>query len=123
MKRFVIRYRREIEDWEKKLVAVAIYFVEPRPEEEVFEEMTRLVTREEAERIASLVWKIVYGEGYTLDEWANLLESLSTLSPWQCIWRFQELAERGLRRRHDAEPANLNDKEVLRIACKILGTG
>jgi hypothetical protein len=31
--------------------------------------------------------------------------------------------ERGLRRRHNREPANLRDRDVLRTALKILGTG
>lgn len=118
-----LRWRAGLEDWEKPLVAAAIYFADPRPEEEVFREMEELVGREEAERIAALVWRIAYGEGYTLGEWAGLLESLKTLSPWDCVWRFQELAEKGLRRRHTGEPANLDDREVLRAACKYMSTG
>ena len=62
-----------------------------RPEDEVFWDMVELVGGEMAERIASLVWGIAFGEGYTLDEWIDLLESLKILSPWGCIWRFQEL--------------------------------
>jgi hypothetical protein len=64
----------------------------------------------EAERIASLVWRIAFGEGYSLDEWAGLLESLTLLSPWECVWRFQELAEKGLRRGHNVEPVRVSDK-------------
>jgi hypothetical protein len=105
------------------LVAAGLYMVDGRPEEEVLEDMVELVgSREEAERIASLVWRIAYGEGYTLNEWADLLRSLAILSPWEAIWRFQELVERGLRRRHNREPANLRDRDVLRTALKILGT-
>ena len=117
------RWRVGLEDWERPLEAAAMYMVDPRPEEEVLRDMEKLVGREEAERIASLVWRIAYGEGYSLDEWAGLLRSLTILSPWECIWRFQELAERGLRRRHDAEPVGLRDRDVLRAACKLLGTG
>ena len=118
-----IKWRVGLEEWERPLVAAALYFVEPRPEEEVMSAMEALVGKETAERIASLVWRIAFGEGYTLEEWASLLERLKTLSPWECIWRFQELAEKGLRRRHNAEPAELEDWEVLREACKHLGTG
>ena len=118
-----LRWRVGLEDRERPLVAAALYFVEPRPEEEVFREMAGLVGPEEAEGIASLVWRIAFGEGYTLEEWAGLLERLTILSSWECIWRFQELAERGLRRRHTAPPAKLRDWEVLRAACKHLGTG
>ena len=45
------------------------------------------------------------------------------LSPWGCVWPFRELVERGLRKRHTAEPAGLDDREVLRVACKYTGTG
>jgi hypothetical protein len=31
--------------------------------------------------------------------------------------------ERGMRRRHDREPADLRDRDVLRTALKTLGTG
>jgi hypothetical protein len=118
-----IRWRRGLEGWERPLVAAGIYFVDPRPEGEVFEDMARLVGREEALRIASLVWRVAYGEGYTLDKWASLVEGLRTLSPWPCIGRFQYLAGRGLRRRHTAlQPKTINDKEALRAACKTLGT-
>ena len=65
----------------------------------------------------------MFGEGYTLDEWAYLLESLKILSPWECIWRFQELVEKGLRKKHTAEPADLEDREVLRAARKYMSTG
>jgi len=118
-----VKWRRGLGEWEEPLVAAGMYMVDPRPEDEVFRDMVELVGREEAERIASLVWRIVYGEGYSLEEWAGLLESLTILSPWECIWRFQELAGKGYRRRHDVEPANLRDREVLRYACKLLGTG
>jgi hypothetical protein len=80
-------------------------------------------SREEAERIASLVWRIAFGEGYTLEQWADLLRSLSILSPWEAIWRFQNLVERGMRRRHNREPADLRDRDVIRTALKTLGTG
>jgi hypothetical protein len=40
-----------------------------------------LVGRDEAEAIASLVWRIAFEEGYSLEEWADLLESLKTLPP------------------------------------------
>ncbi|MEB3765657.1 MAG: hypothetical protein GSR77_05795 [Desulfurococcales archaeon] len=50
-----IRWHTGIEDWEKPLLAAAMYFVEPRPEEEVFWEMEELVGKEMAERIASLL--------------------------------------------------------------------
>ena len=118
-----LKWRRGLGDWEKPLLAGAIYMVDPRPEEEVLKDMAGLVGWEMAERIASLVWKIAYGEGYTLDEWAGLLKSLKTLSPWECIWRFQELASKGLRRKHDVEPANIEDREILRTACKHQATG
>jgi len=118
-----IRWRVGLEEWEKPLLAAAIYMVDPRPEEEVFKDMEVLVGREEAERIAALVWKIAFGEGYTLEEWARLLEKLTILSPWEPIWRFQSLVEKGLRRRHSAPPADLRDWEVLRAACKYMGTG
>ena len=118
------RWRAGLEDWERRLAAAAMYFVDPRPEEEVFRDMEALVGRGEAEAIASLVWRIAFGEGYSLDEWAELLRSLSILSPWECIWRFQELVEKGLRRRHRAggEPS-LGDRDALRAACKMLGSG
>ncbi len=118
-----IRWRVGLEEWEKPLVAAAMYFVESRPEEEVLRDMKELVGGEMAERIASLVWRIAYGEGYTLDQWADLLERLKIHSPWECIWRFQELAGNGLRKKHTAEPADIEDWEVLRAACKHLGTG
>ena len=108
---------------EKRLAAAAMYMVDQRSEEDVMRDMERLVGRGEAERIASLVWRIAFGEGYNLDEWAGLLGSLTLLSPWECVWRFQELVERGLRRRHEAEPAELGDREVLRAACKRMATG
>ena len=118
-----LRWRTGLEDWEKPLLAAAMYFVDPRPEEEVFGDMVELVGREMAEGIAALVWRIALGEGYNLDAWADLREGLKILSPWECIWRFQELVEKGLRRRHEAEPASLDAREVLRAACKLLGTG
>ena len=118
-----IRWRTGVEEWEKPLVAAAMYMVDARPEEEVFKDMVELVGGEMADRIASLVWRIVFGEGYSLDEWADLLESLKILSPWEPIWRFQELVERGLRKKHTAEPADLEDREVLRAACKLMSTG
>ena len=118
-----LRWHVVLEDWEKPLVAAAIYFVEPRPEEEVLHDMKELVGREMAEEIASLVWRIAFGEGYTLEEWAGLLERLKILSPWECTWQFQELVERGFRKRHNAKPARLRDWEVLRAACKYMGTG
>ncbi len=74
-----------------------------------------------AERIASLVWRMCFGEGYSLEEWASILEKLRTLSPWECIWRFQELVEKGLRKRHSVEPARINPVELLRTACRLLG--
>jgi hypothetical protein len=113
-----------IGDLGRFLIAAGIYFVAEKPEEEVFEEMVMLTgSREEAERIASLVWRIAFGEGYTLEQWADLLRSLSILSPWEAIWRFQNLVERGMRRRHNREPADLRDRDVLRTALKTLGTG
>jgi len=118
------RWRRRLEPWEKRLLAAALYMVAEEPEEEVLKAMAELVGPAEAERIACLVWKIAYGEGYTLDEWAQLLTSLRTLSPWECIWRFQTLAEQRLRHPHPhCEPAHLDEREVLRAACKSLGTG
>jgi hypothetical protein len=120
----MLRWRTEIDDRERSLIAAGIYFVAEKPEEEVFEEMVMLTgSREEAERIASLVWRIAFGEGYTLEQWADLLRSLSILSPWEAIWRFQNLVERGMRRRHNREPADLRDRDVLRTALKTLGTG
>jgi hypothetical protein len=120
----MLRWRTEIDDRERSLIAAGIYFVAEKPEEEVFEEMVMLTgSREEAERIASLVWRIAFGEGYTLEQWTDLLRSLSILSPWEAIWRFQDLVERGMRRRHNREPADLRDRDVLRTALKILGTG
>ncbi len=113
----------DLDIWERRLLAAAMYFVDPRPEEDVFRDMETMVGRDEAEEIASLVWRIAFGEGYSLDEWASLLESLSILSPWECIWIFQDLAARGLRRRHSARVSNLSDRDVLRVACKMLGTG
>ncbi|MEM1606456.1 MAG: hypothetical protein QXW41_09450 [Fervidicoccaceae archaeon] len=87
-------------------------------------DMEELVGRDEAEGIASLVWRIAFGEGYSLDQWADLLESLKILSPWECIWRFQELVEKGLRRKHEAPPLKMiNDREALRACCKHLGLG
>jgi hypothetical protein len=113
-----------IDDRGRFLIAAGIYFVAEKPEEEVFEDMVMLTgSREEAERIASLVWRIAFGEGYTLEQWADLLRSLSILSPWEAIWRFQNLVERGMRRRHNREPADLRDRDVLRTALKTLGTG
>jgi hypothetical protein len=113
-----------IGDLGRSLIAAGIYFVAEKPEEEVFEDMVMLTgSREEAERIASLVWRIAFGEGYTLEQWADLLRSLSILSPWEAIWRFQDLVERGMRRRHNREPADLRDRDVLRTALKTLGTG
>jgi hypothetical protein len=121
---WILRWRTEIDDRERSLIAAGIYFVAEKPEEEVFEEMVMLTgSREEAERIASLVWRIAFGEGYTLEQWADLLRSLSILSPWEAIWRFQNLVERGMRRRHNGEPADLRDRDVLRTALKTLGTG
>ncbi|MEM1610311.1 MAG: hypothetical protein QXQ57_01530 [Sulfolobales archaeon] len=119
-----VRWREGVEDWERPIIAAAIYFADPRPEEEVMGIMTDLVGKDEAEAIASLVWRIAFGEGYTLDQWADLLESLKTLSPWEAIWRFQELAEKGLRRKHEAPPPKtISDREALRAACKYLGLG
>ena len=118
-----VKWREGLSEGERLLLAAAMYFVDPRPEEEVLKDMEELVGREVAERIASLVWRIAFGEGYTLGEWASLLESLSVLSPWECVWRFQELAEKGLRKRRSAPPAELRDRDVLRAACKALGTG
>jgi hypothetical protein len=121
---WMLRWRTEIDDRERFLIAAGIYFVAEKPEEEVFEEMVMLTgSREEAEGIASLVWRIAFGEGYTLEQWADLLRSLSILSPWEAIWRFQNLVERGMRRRHNREPADLRDRNVLRTALKTLGTG
>jgi len=119
----VVRWKYRLEEWEKPLVATAMYFVDPRPEEEVMRDMEELVGRESTERIASLVWKIAFGEGYTDEEWFRLLESLKILRPWKCIWKIQELASKGLRKKHNAEPANLSDREILRVVCKALGTG
>ncbi|MEB3765658.1 MAG: hypothetical protein GSR77_05800 [Desulfurococcales archaeon] len=65
----------------------------------------------------------MFGEEYTLDERACLLEGLKILSPWESIWRFQSLVEEGLGRRHATESTDLEDREVLRAACKYMGTG
>jgi len=120
----VARWRRGLEDWEKPLEAAAMYFVDPRPEEEVLRDMERLLgSRENVERIVALVWRIAFGEGYTDEEWFKLLEGLKILRPWECIWRFQELVEKGLRKKRNAEPANMSDREILRAACKAMGTG
>jgi len=119
----MLRWHTGLEDWEKPLLAAAIYFVDPRPEDEVFRDMEELIGREEAERIAVLVWRIAFGEGYTLEEWTKLLEKLTVLSSWEHVWRFQELVEKGLRRRHSAPLADLRNWEVLRAACKYMGTG
>jgi hypothetical protein len=90
--------------------------INERPEK-VFEDMIRLLgSRGEAERIASLIWRIAYGEGYTLDQWTDLLKSLSILSPWEAVWRFQSLVEKGLRKRHNEEPEDLRDRDFLRTA-------
>ncbi|MEM4969644.1 MAG: hypothetical protein QXE01_00155 [Sulfolobales archaeon] len=70
-----------VEDWERPLIAAAIYFADPRPEEDVMRIMADLVGMDEAEAIASLVWRIAFGEGYSLDQWADLLESLKISSP------------------------------------------
>jgi len=94
----VVRWKYGLEDWEKPLVATAMYFVDPRPEDEVMRDMEELVGRESAEGIAALVWRIAFGEGYTDEEWFKLLESLKILRPWECIWRFQELVEKGLKK-------------------------
>jgi len=112
-------------EWEKVFVATALYMVDPRAEEEVLRDMAELAgSWEAAEELARRVWAIAYGEGYTLGEWASLLESLRTLSPWEAIWRFQELASRGLRRRRPGKRGDWQeDREILRTACKILGTG
>ncbi len=118
-----IRWHVGLKEWEKPLVATALYFAEYRPEEEVLRDMEGLVGGEMAERIASLSWRIAYGEGYTLDQWAGLLERLKIHSPWEYIWRFQELAGKGLRKKHTTEPADIEDWEALRSACKHLGTG
>ena len=117
-----IRWRSGIEDREKPGLAAAIYFADERPDDEVLRDMEELVGRDEAERIAALVWRIAFGEGYTLDQWADLLESLK--SPWECVWKFRELAGKGLRRRHEAlPPESIDDKEVLRACRKYLGLG
>ncbi len=63
-----LRWRTGLEEWERLLLAAAMYMVDPRPEKEVFKDMEELVGGEMAERIASLVWRIAFGEGYTLDE-------------------------------------------------------
>jgi hypothetical protein len=111
-------------DDEKLLLAFAMYMVDPRPEEDVLKDMIKLIgSREEAERLASLAWRIVHGEGYTLDEWASLLESLKMLSPWECIWRFQELVKKGLRKKHPIPPLEIDDKEALRACTKYMGLG
>jgi len=41
---------------------VAVHFVEPRPEDEVLGDMARLIGGEAVKRIASLVWRIAFGE-------------------------------------------------------------
>ena len=106
-----------------RLHAAAIYMLSPEPEETVLEEMSRLVGGKEAERVAAFVWRLCMGEGYTLDEWAGLLDRLRILSPWECVLRFQVLVERGVRSRPRAEPLELDPAEVLRHCCKVLGTG
>lgn len=119
-----IKWRSGVEEWEKPIIAAAIYFADKRPDDEVLRDMEELVGKDEAERIASLIWRIAFGEGYTLEEWADLLEGLKTLSPWECVWRFQELARRGLRVKHEAPlPRTINDREALRACCKYLGLG
>lgn len=119
-----VKWGKDVDDWEKPALAAAMYFADECSEEEVFKDMVKLVGREEAERIASLVWRIAFGEGYTLDEWASLLKSLKVLSPWECIWKFQELAEKGLRKKHVAPlPRTISDREALRACCKYLGYG
>jgi hypothetical protein len=40
------------------------------------------------------VWRIAFEEGYSLEEWADLLKSLKILPLRKAIWRFQELAEK-----------------------------
>ena len=84
------------------------------------QDMEALVGREEAERIASLVWKIALGEGYTFEKRLSLFRTLSTLSPWWCMLRFKELVEEGLRERPDKPPADIPDIEVLSIACRMM---
>jgi len=124
MKQAKLSWREGLEVWEKPLLAAALYFVDPRPEQEVMQDIAELIGRGESARIASLVWRIAFGEGYTHKEWTDLLKSLTILSPWKCIWRFQELVEEGLRKKHSADPySKLRDRDVLREACKLLGTG
>jgi len=53
----VVLWKYVLEEREKPLAAAAMYFVDPRPEEEVMRDMEELVGRESAERIAALVWK------------------------------------------------------------------
>jgi len=70
-----------------------------------------LVGRDEAEAIASLVWRIAFEEGYSLEEWADLLESLKTLPPRKAIWRFQELAEKEV---EEAQSTSSEDEKKYR---------
>jgi len=44
------------------------------------------------------------------------------LGPWGCMQRFQGACGKGLRKKHDAEPANMSGKEVLIAACKAVET-
>lgn len=74
-------------------------------------------------RIMAPAWRIAFGEGYSLEQWVELLKSLTILKPWIPIWRFQELAMKGLRKRHEAEPADLDPRFVLRATCKLPGLG
>jgi hypothetical protein len=56
-----------------------------------------------------------------LDQWTDLLKSLSILSPLEATWRFRSLVEKGLRKRHNEEPEDLRDRDFLRTALKTLG--
>ncbi|NPA96038.1 MAG: hypothetical protein GXO32_00365 [Crenarchaeota archaeon] len=84
--------------------------------------MEKLVGREEAERIVSLVCRIAFGEGYTLDELANLLSLSRPYRRRNASRDSRELASKGLMKRREAPSIELSNREVLRCARKLVST-
>ena len=101
--------------------AAGIYMSWLAPEEKARRIMASYIPEELIDSVAAAVWKVAMGEGYTVDEWYQLLRMKPLAQPLDCIWRFQWMVEKGWRRRPKAKPhPQVEDILVIHYACKLI---
>lgn len=71
--------------------------------------------------LAELVWRLMSGEGFTDESWAELFKGLAVYGVVDAWFRWTGLVENKLRWRYlDAKPAELDPRHVLKWAGKAL---